>query len=437
MPHQTEGIAWLKARGRGLLWLPPGAGKTVITLEALRERGCKRVLIVAPVSLLTVWRDELAKFYGASCVLVRGSKAKRAELLAAPNRYHVIGYEALRVDFDTVKLGGWDAIILDESHKVANPTAKITKRMLKLDAPVKIALNGTPIANSYADIWSVCEWLERGCLYGNFYAFRNIHAVMNPYVPGMILEWRNVEKIKEKVAHLIFRKTREEVLSHLPPLTEQIISFELMPAERRVYEQIRKESLIKIAGEDVPISNALVELMRLRQVTNGLHAFGYEGEGSKIKTLKELLETFPEDAKIIIFSQFKTTVDKLVGELKGAIAITGDVPVAERGQIVEKFGTDPTCRVLVMTGAGERGLNLQVANYTVLMDNAWSNAGHEQRVGRNWRTGQTKPVFIYSLEAAKTVDVKIRKLLETKKGLAESFGGITKAELVSLLDEPF
>lgn len=414
-----------------MIWACPGFGKTIVTLEALRILGCKNVLIVAPVSLLSVWEQERKKFYDLPTVMIRGTPQARARLWGCKG-VKVVGYETLRVDFDFAKRIKWDAVVLDESFKVANPMAKITKKILQLGAPVKIALNGTVIANSIADVWSVAEWLEAGVLYGNWYRFRAIHAIMNPYIPGAITGWRNVAEIHKRTEHLIFKRTREEVLSHLPPLTEQIISFSLSPEEKREYERIRKESIVKIQGEDMPIANALVELMRLRQVTNGLFAFGSDVPSTKIRIMKELIETIPSDAKILIFSSFKTTADKVADEL-AALRITGDVPGAEREEIVARFSAEGGSRFLVMTAAGERGLNLQAASYTILMDNSWSNAGHEQRIGRNFRTGQTKPVYIYSLEASGTVDEKIRKILETKKGISDELMNWNRGDLDTLL----
>mgnify|MGYP001559546709 CR=1 FL=1 len=119
----------------------------------------------------------------------------RQELWKAAG-YRVVGYESLRVDFKAIRGLKFDALVLDESYKIANPRAKVTKCVLQMMAPVRIALNGTLISNSYADIWSVCHWVSPGCLYNNFWAFRSIHAIMNPHFP-QIVGWRGVEEIKK------------------------------------------------------------------------------------------------------------------------------------------------------------------------------------------------------------------------------------------------
>lgn len=431
MAHQVAGVDWLIKNKRGILYWVPGSGKTLTALEALHRLECKNVLIVAPVSLLSVWSDELKRFYDEPSTIIRGTPAKRFALWYADG-IKIVGYETLRQDFKTMPRK-FNAIVLDEAAKIACPVTKITKRILQLDAPVKIVLNGTLLANSIGDLWSPCEWLERGVLFGNWYHFRAVHAVMNPYIPGAVVGWRNVSDVEKKCAHLISRKTKEEVLTYLPPVTEQVVTFQLSPKERAVYERIRREAIVKIRDEDMPVSNALVELTRLKQTTNGTFVFGENEPSSKIRVLKELIETLPVDAKAVIFSNFKTTVDKIVEELPGALKISGDVLGAERDATMEVFRTDPTKRFLVMTSAGEKGLNVQTASYLFSMDLPWTNASHEQRIGRLWRTGQKNHVHIYILEAEKTVDVKCREILEKKKKMADDFQGYTQADLSTLL----
>lgn len=431
MPHQREGVEWLVKQKRGLLWWTPGAGKTLTAIETLRRLGSKDVLFVAPVSLLSIWRDEAKKFYGLDVTIIRGSKEKRKAMWEGRG-WCVVGYETLRSDFKECS-HKWDAIVLDESGKVNNHAAKVTKCILKMEAPVRIALNGTAISNSYADLWPVCTWLEPQSLYGNFYRFRAIHAVMHPAFPA-IVDWRATEEIERRVSPLISRKGKEEVLKNLPPLTEQVISFQLSPEERRVYKEIKEDLIVKIQEEEMPVTNALVELMRLRQVTNGLHAFGLKSESSKLRVMQDLLSTLRSDSKVIIFSQFKTTVNQVMSLLSNAVAISGDVDSAERDRAIMRWKHEPTCRYLVMTSAGEKGLNLQDADVMVHCDLPWSAASYEQRIGRFHRTGQLKPVISYTLEAEGTVDEKVRKILERKKGVSDKFLAISREDIDFLLN---
>lgn len=450
MPHQLDALTELgKLSTRGLLlaW-QAGCGKTLPVLLHLHQSQHLPALIVAPAPLLGVWVDELKKWFNAEPILLRGTPAVRAKLyeeLTTERRtkIYVVSYETLRVDFEKhiVKMP-WQAIVLDESGKIRSPRAMITKRVLKLKAPVKIAMDGNPISNSIADLWAVCEFLQPGILYGNFWSFRQRHAQMNPYIRGKVDAWRDRELILRKVAHLVSWKKKAEVLHDLPPVAEQEIRFELNATERRLYDKIRKEITIEMKGEETGIVNALTRLLRLRQVTNGTGSFTPDdNQSSKLDALMALVETLPAESKVIIFTTFLDTAHEIRKRLKhelgiSAVSITGETKIAEREENVKQFQNHPQVRAMVGTDAMSRGLNLQAAEYVVNVDLPWSYATYDQRIGRAWRQGQTKPVTVYNLIANKTVDEHVQKILARKIGEADE-ACVTMKDVMNILAEPF
>lgn len=439
MPHQEQAVSWLLKNRRGLLAHEPGCGKTLTALETINREGAKRVLVVAPAPLLSVWRDEAEKWYGRKVVELRGSPAVREKILDDLNRLErqesvilVCGYETLRIDFAKLKDYSWDALIYDETLKIQNHAAKVTKCAMQLKAPLKIALNGTPISNSWADLWPVMTWLEPLSLYGNFYKFRGVHAIMNPYFPA-ITGWRDTETIKLRTAPLMHVRRKRDVLDDLPDMTEQTVEFELSAAEKVIYRTIKDELRIELAGEDVPIGNALVKLLRLRQAANGLFAFGDDKTSSKLDTLEELLEKIPADAKVLVFTSFKDTANEIKRRLGDKTEIiTGDSSYAEREESIARFRS--VSRVLVGTDAIAYGITLTEASYVIMVDLPFSYAKYEQRIGRAWRKGQKNAVTVYNLEASGTVDAHVSRILQRKLKTADEVTSVTRDDLRSILD---
>ena len=454
-PYQQEAVDFIVKNKRGLLWLEAGLGKSLTTLCALERLDCKRVLVIAPASVLGVWEDESKKWLADPTkhfVAVRGTPAKRAAVYDivkknVSNRI-CVSYETARGDVLKLRTIQWDAIVLDETLKIQTPTSKTTKAIMLLTAPVRIALNGTPISNAWSDIWATFTWLEPTSLYGNWYAFRSVHAVMNPHVQGMIVGWRNTDAIKKKVEPYYIRKTKAECLPDLPPMTETPIRFPLSSKEQTVYNGIKKELLLKLPDKiDEPIANVLTELMRLRQVCNGLHVFGESTErGSKIDALIEWITPVIQSGnKVVIFTSFSTTADKVFEELNRAfkhtasspyaLKITGATKPEDRDEIVREFKELPNCQVLVGTDAMATGLNLQAASYVINLDLPWSYAKYEQRIARAWRLGQTNPVTVWNFLAQGTVDEKVAEVLGRKMETADEFAGVTREDIWAVLKQ--
>ena len=137
---------------------------------------------------------------------------------------------------------------------------------------------------------------------------------MNPYVQGMITGWRDTIKIKQRTEHLMKRVTKVEAIKDLPAMIEQTVPFELSTVERKFYEGIKKNLVLTLPDESVPIENALVELVRLRQTTNGLFHFPEleESKSSKLELAIELIgQVAGAGGKIIVFSSYKTTINEL------------------------------------------------------------------------------------------------------------------------------
>jgi SNF2 family DNA or RNA helicase len=231
----------------------------------------------------------------------------------------------------------------------------------------------------------------------------------------------------------ILRRTKDQVARELPERLEQTIYCDLDPAQRKMYEELRdhyRQALwTKIARDGLGKSKIMVleALLRLRQAAchPGLIDKSRVGESSaKLETLMSSLEEVHEEGhKALVFSQF-TSLLAIVRQRLDADKIPYeylDGKTRDRQQRVERFQTDPDCKLfLVSLKAGGLGLNLTAAEYVFLLDPWWNPAVEAQAIDRAHRIGQTRRVFAYRLITRDTVEQKVLELQKTKRDLADA-----------------
>lgn len=436
MPHQEQALQRLRdSGGKQLLNLTPGAGKTLTAITYLKEISAKNVLIICPASILDVWVAECEKWEAPHVMRFDGTPAKRTKLLSeltAPRDHNwvVCGYEMFLREHKKLSKLKLDAVVADECHKIKTPTAKVSKafRVFAQSSSVRILLSGTPLINHIGDMWSQVEAVHPGSLYGNWYAFRNLHAVMP--IPGipMIKGWRNTDIILEKIKPYVFTIDKQSILRSLPPVSTVDVPVVLSPIESASYRQIRDELRLELGnGEEITIANALVKIGRLRQCANGLVHFGGD-RSRKLEVLKELLETLG-DEHVIVFSMYSQTVEFFAKELGIKYVVTGST--VQRGDTIDAWRNNGG--VLIGTNSISTGLNLQEARYVIQIEPAWTKAEEDQRIARAWRTGQKRPVTVYNLLAKDTIDYAIKKLIFKKGISADEVSEYTMAEIKELL----
>jgi SNF2 family DNA or RNA helicase len=322
-------------------------------------------------------------------------------------------------------------LVLDESHKLASPTSKTSKWIRKFakSIPHRILLTGTPIRNSYMDLWAQLDCVHPGSMLPSWYDFRSRFAIMP--VPGipMIKGWRNPTEIMNMAKPWMLSVDKAEVQKNLPPLTVTDIHVELSPKERKAYEQIRDELRLELDnGEEMTVQNLLVKTGRLRQCCGGLYHFGIDAPSAKLSAVSDLLDSLGSE-KSILFCHYATTAKYVCEKLGIRHCITGET--TNRDEVLadwRKCGT-----VLVGTSALESGINAQEAGAVIIWESPWTHAAYEQEVGRAWRQGRVDPVTVYRLLADDTLDMGIWKLIERKKTMGDFAQGMTRSDIASLL----
>ena len=437
-------------KGFGLLF-EMGCGKSLTAIAimgALFEQGLiRRVLVACPGSIVAVWESELAKFaafpYRFSALL--GTKAKRLRKLddlcserrdetRTALRVAAINYESTFRDgmFDALWKYGADLIICDESQRIKNPKAQQTLAMQKLaeKAKYRLALTGTPIQQDAQDVFAQYKFLDSSVFGDNFYAFRARYCKLGGFGGKQVVGIKNEDELSRKMYSVAYRVTKAECLD-LPPETFVTRSVELSPAERKHYDELRIASVTELSQESkVEATSVLTKLLRLQQAAGGfLKADDSERVtqigSSKLDALSDIVEDYVlgEGRKLVIFARFLPEV-AAIGELlrsKGIRygRITGDVPLQERGEIVEDFQTNPEtmCFVAQLQTAG-LGITLHAASTAVFYSVGYNLADYQQALARIHRKGQTQPCTYILLQAERTVDQKIMDALDKKSDIA-------------------
>lgn len=413
LPHQLQAIEWLNAHeGIGLLYADVGIGKTFISLGYIREHTTGNALIICPASLVAQWHAELEKFDAT-----------------LKERVTIINYEKLLKDTLLKELiaTSWDTIVLDECTAINNPSAKKTKRLNKLTASHRILLSATPFPNFLWECWSPLSFLKPGILGKSFYWFKQNCLKLHPAFHGIIGFLPGVEeKVRKTIAPYIYRIHKEDVLTDLPALTSATQHVILTQDHRATYNELQETYRLTTATTKITVTNAISMISRMRQLVDVPSSFGLDVVPAKLVALtKIVIDHIPT----IVFVGHQETAAMIERSLVSCRKITGATPLKERHEIVQAFQRGDFT-LLVMTSAGEQGLNLQRARRIVHYSYPWSNSRVTQRTGRAHRQGQTQEVEEVFLLATDTIDEKLARLVASKKKLEGTFN---KQELLSVL----
>lgn len=426
-----------------------GCGKTLTTIAvagALYNLGkIDRVLVVAPTSVCSVWPHDLnqfATFPWEARVLLGDKKNRLKALNELENwpfkalRIAVINYESTHREgiFEALAAYKPDLIVCDESQRIKNPSAAQSKALHKLGdaAPFRMILSGTPVQNNAVDLYSQYRFLDPAVYGANFYAFKNRYCIMGGYGQHQIVGYRNMDELVEKEHSVAYRVTKEECLD-LPQQTFINRYVQFTDAEQAIYEQLRKSSFLELeTGENVTATTILTMYLRLMQLTGGFLTADESTRPKQVNTAKldalaDIVDDYVVDAgkKLVIFARFRAEIAAIENLLRLRKiqygSIYGDVPMEERGKIVEDFQTNPDTKVFVaqIQTAG-LGITLHAASTAVFYSYDYNYANYAQALARIHRIGQRLPVTYIHLVVDGSIDEKILAALENKEDMAKT-----------------
>jgi len=434
---QREGVAFLYSAHFAILADEMGLGKTmqaITTIRLLLRTGeIRSVLLVCPKPLITNWQREFELWAPEISVsLIDGSPLRRKWLWQLPNMpVRLANYELLNRDrefFDLPKgehFAPFDLVVLDESQRIKNRGNATSEAARAIPRHRNWALTGTPVENSAEDLVGIFEFLSTGFL----------KSGLKP------------TEICNIVGDHILRRTKDEVLTQLPPKMIRDALLELTPEQSITYRMAEEEGVLRLsaAGEEVTIPQVFELILRLKQICNFDPA---TGESAKLQQLLADMEEIAESGrKAVVFSQWVETLYRLKGALDrfGITEYHGKIPSKQRDDMIRRFRDDKTVHVMLLSyGAGSVGLNLQFAEYAFLFDRWWNPAVEDQAINRIHRIGAAGPVTVVRFISTNTVEERINRTLEQKRELSElilsgarglnTSKGLNQAELFGLFN---
>jgi len=405
-PYQLEGVAFLFPRDAAILADEMGLGKTMQAITTIRmlllSGELKNVLLICPKPLVTNWMREFRQWAPEiPLAIIEGESAKRNWIWTNPQApVKIANYELMMRDRDVFETNNlhFDLVVLDEAQRIKNRNSTTSEIVRSIPRTRSWALTGTPIENSVEDLVSIFEFLA----------------------PGYLRDDMHLKSLGKATRDYILRRTKDKVLTDMPPKLYRPAELELTGEQRATYKSAEEDGIIQLSkmGEAVTIHHVFELVLRLKQICN---FDPVTGASAKLERLEaDLEEIAASGQKAIVFSQWVSTLE-LLGERLARyqpLYYHGGVPSNKRDAVIDQFKNNPKNKVILMSyGAGAVGLNLQFCHYVFLFDRWWNPAVEDQAINRAHRLGVKQPVTVTRMMSLETIEERIHDVLEQKREL--------------------
>lgn len=467
--YQKRGVSWVQYLEQlglnGCLADDMGLGKTVQVIARLvQERDLAQAeqddrlpptLLIAPTSVIGNWFHEIHKFAPHLQATVhhgsdRCKDARAFKKACRLNDIVITSFALARKDAKLFNDIQWHRIVLDEAQNIKNPKAALTKAILKLSAPHRLALTGTPIENRLLDLWSIFNFLNPGYL-GTQAQFRRSFELPIQKDNSR----RQSATLKQLVEPFILRrvKTDQSIIKDLPDKVEQKLFCNLTKEQASLYEAVVKDVEQQLQEAEGIQRKGLIlgTLTKLKQVCN--HPMQFLQDGSdftavrshKLTRLTEMVEEAIEEGEsLLVFTQFTELGAALEKYLRqtchyNTYYLHGGTSRKKRETMITDFQnpeTAPSIFVLSLK-AGGVGITLTKANHVFHFDRWWNPSVEDQATDRAFRIGQKKNVFVHKFVAIGTLEERIDEMIEDKKKLAGAIVGADESWLTELDNDAF
>jgi len=478
--HQVSGIARLQqlfeaspGHCRGVLMADDmGLGKTLQLLTFIaraieQDESMPPALVVAPVSLLENWREEIERFFAPGAMRVLTAYGDAMSDLRVPRasidadlqkegliRFlkpgwrgasHIVltTYETLRdLEFSFAQ-EAWSIFVCDEAQKIKNPNAMVTRAARKLNVRFRVACTGTPVENSLSDLWCLFDFVQPGLLgslneFGRNYG-RSIETDANAAT-------EKLEQLRRLIEPQVIRRTKTDVAKDLPRKIEAKDCTVAMSNEQRAIYVGALELFNRAEPDDDETRlHHLGLLQHLRLVCADPRQYGietfvpedashYRRKAPKMDWLIRTLQAVRlKNEKALVFAEHRDVQRLLQHYIKLEFGfqpriVNGDTSVSSRAEsnrqkILGEFQRAPGFGVIILSPlAVGFGVNIQAANHVIHYLRHWNPAKEDQATDRAYRIGQTRDVHVYCpltvAQDFKTFDVKLDELLRRKRALA-------------------
>ena len=437
--HQQRAVDFAKDKTGAMLAMDMGTGKSLTTLALIDRWEPERILILAPLSVLGVWRREFERHLpGAYRVLVLDSgdtKKKARQLadacainkpLAVVTNYESAWREALK---ERIFSTPFDLIVFDESHRVKAPGGKASwfAKELSKRVPRRLALTGTPMPHSPLDLYAQYRALDTSIFGTSYNRFKLRYAEMGGYQGKQVTGFTRQDEMQAKFRQIAFQVTKEEALD-LPEQVHVSLTCRLCPTAQAHYKSMERNFYIELERGEVTAGNALVKLLRLQQMTSGYltddDGVEHAVDESKENLLREVLSDIPRKQPVVVFTRFRRDLDTVRRVAHEQRRVYGEV--SGRAKALTEHGCfKPDIDLMgVQIQSGGVGIDLTRASVAIYFSMGFSLGDYMQSLSRLHRPGQEHKVTYYHLIAEGTVDEKVYVALQNRQNVVnEILGG--------------
>lgn len=436
IPHdyQTRAIEWCMNKPRCGLFLPMGAGKTVITLSAvskLKDAGeVNKVLIIAPVRVArTTWPAEIEKWDHTkhlTYTVIDGPEKNRLKALQNPSDIFIVGKEQVKWLVDTCgSKWSFDTVIIDELSTFKNHQAQRFKALKKVVKKFKrfIGLTGTPAPRGIPDLWSQMFLIDAGARLGkSIGSFRKQYLIPERSNGYIVYSWAVREgaqlEIENKINDVVMSLDSSECVE-LPDISYINVPITLPKTVKKRYDTFKKDLVLELSTTDVSASNLGVLCGQLLQFTSG-QIYTHDPSlpvdtihDEKLKALNDIL-TSANGEPVIIYYYFKHELDRIISLLKSNNLRYSTL---EKDSDLKRWNNHELDVLLLHPASAGHGLNLQEGG-SVLIWCTLPNFNlelYQQANARLYRQGQTEKVRVYHLLVDDSIDIDMMNALEKKE----------------------
>lgn len=471
--HQKEALRLFLIKKRFALFMDMGTGKTMIPIVALEKLpDVTTTLIFAPKSILFNWLSEVHKFSRLSntkVFVLEGNKKQVSKIYkeikaCKCNRVIISNFEKARmITKDYVKLKA-QFIVIDESHKVKNRNAQVSKKLYVIANKCKyrLIMTGTPTPNGYEDLFMQYKIMNPTIFGTNWKGFENQFIQKGGYMGYEIVGYHDEARLKKQMRDNCYVVRIEDCIDLPEQLPDLYLTCDLGPKARKAYNGLRKDMIAQLdiikdnlnrkqlkallrrnkvyynpcaSYEDLFITANLfinqisadltiTQYIRLQQISGG---FIKNNVGTvmnidkgKLNLVTDYLEGYKKP--VVIVCQFLDEIKLLESTLSKTHSVrclTGKTKGNSRAIINRKFQKGKIDVLILQISSGSVGLNLYKASRLIFYSWNYKYDDYVQAIARIKRNGQKSPWQIIHLIANDTIDHKILEAINLKRGRAE------------------
>ncbi|ORY14692.1 PHD/FYVE-zinc-finger like domain-domain-containing protein [Clohesyomyces aquaticus] len=456
MKYQIDGLNWLYyqwySQKNGILADEMGLGKTIQVIgfmaTLVQEHNCFPFLVVVPNSTVANWRREIKQwvpslgvvtFFGSSTARDMAYKYEMYPEGTKELRCHVVitSYETATDDSCRRIFRGvnWAGLIVDEGQRLKNDKSQLYSALSAIKSPFRLLLTGTPLQNNARELFNLLQFLDDTI---NAAELEEKYAEMTS---------DNIGELHDQIRPFILRRTKAQVLTFLPPLSQIIVPLSMSVLQKNLYKSIlaKNPEWLKAlftttalkAQERANLSNILMQLRKCL-----CHPFVYSREieertdvaavshrnlveaSAKLQLLELLLPKLKERGhRVLIFSQFLDMLsiieDFMDGMQLSYQRLDGTMGSLEKQKRIDQFNApeSPLFAFLLSTRAGGVGINLATADTVIILDPDFNPHQDIQAISRAHRIGQKKKVLCFQLMTRGSVEEKITQMGRKKMAL--------------------